>query len=377
MNLVLNLLSATSGGNLTRAEAFIDRFERIAPNVTLIVLKHPSVLCNYQSRKNLIICDISFKLDMFKIFRRFWWENFKLKNFIKKYHPKAYLTFSHSLPIVKIDIPTIVGVSNLAPFSIDAYAAESIFVKIKLLILKKTIVNSCKKGNSVIALSATCKKFLINAGISESKIVVAPNGVDKWWNNHEDAYKNLPNIIDDSSFILYVSHFYRYKNHINLIEGFSKLPNIYNKYKLVLVGRFHDKKYMKDIKNKIDKHKLRERIIILPSQSKDILKSLYFNSSLFIFPSYIENCPNILLEAMMSGSNVISSNILPMPEFAGDAASYFDPHDSDSIANSIKSFFSTLKDPSAINHDSVNQAKNFTWDDFTKIVFNEVSKISL
>ena len=119
---------------------------------------------------------------------------------------------------------------------------------IKLKILKKTIISSCKKGNTIIALSRTCKKLLVLEGIPEKKIIVAPNGVDIWWNDQETKDQNIIRDLNKSRFMLYVSHFHRYKNHINLINAYSKLPKrIVEDYSLVLVGRFHDKNYMKDI----------------------------------------------------------------------------------------------------------------------------------
>ena len=377
MNLVLNLLPATSGGNLTRAEAFIQRFHTVAPGTKLIILKHPSVLSKYKSNGHLIICNIPLPLDFLKIFRRLWWENFKMKNFLKNLKPDVYLTFSHSLPFINLDMPTIVGVSNLAPFSKEAYKVEPFLIKIKLKILKKTIISSCKKGNTIIALSKTCKKLLVLEGIPEKKIVVAPNGVDTWWNDHETKDQNITRDLNKSKFMLYVSHFHRYKNHINLINAYSKLPKrIVEDYSLVLVGRFHDKNYMKDIYKLIEYKNLKDHIVIFPSQPKEILRSLYRKTSLFLFPSFIENCPNILLEAMMSGSNIISSNINPMPEFGGDAASYFDPNEPESIYRSIMNNLLEFQNKSGINYKSIDQAKKYTWDSFTNTIFQEVFRLS-
>ena len=41
--------------------------------------------------------------------------------------------------------PSIVGVSNLAPFSKQAWKSESLLVKLRMFLLKKTIISSCKR----------------------------------------------------------------------------------------------------------------------------------------------------------------------------------------------------------------------------------------
>ena len=62
----------------------------------------------------------------------------------------------------------------------------------------------------------TCKNLLEEHGIEQEKIFVASNGVSQFWGkpSHKDYIKELG---IHAPFILYVSHFYFYKNFKNLI----------------------------------------------------------------------------------------------------------------------------------------------------------------
>ena len=63
---------------------------------------------------------------------------------------------------------------------------------------------------------------------------------------------------------------------------------------------------------------------------------IYARAMAFLFPSTVENFPNILVEGLSSGAPTFASKLGPMPEIAGDAASYFDPYDTDDIARAIE-----------------------------------------
>jgi glycosyltransferase involved in cell wall biosynthesis len=65
------------------------------------------------------------------------------------------------------------------------------------------------------------------------------------------------------------------------------------------------------------------------------LPGLYARAQAFVFPSSVENFPNILVEGLSSGVPTFASRLGPMPEIAGDAASYFDPYDPDDIARAL------------------------------------------
>jgi len=374
VKIFLNLLAATAGGQISRARAFLDRFERFSHH-QLVVVKERSVLFEYKSTDRRLVIDVPIGMGKLKAIRRMWWENFIMPKVIQGHAVDIYLTFSHYLPHLNgTAVPSIVGVSNLAPFSHEAWLQESFPIRLKMLVLRKTIISSARRATSVLALSETCRGVLIEQGIPNEKIVVTPNGVDTYWKQSAPPTDLLRRIGVVRPFLLYVSHIHLYKNHARLIEAYAQLPSsLRAAHQLVLVGKPYSKSCYEKIQILISRLKLSTDVILLPGEGSDNLRELYQNTKLFMFPSLIENSPNILLEAMMAGAPVAASNLLPMPEFCGDAAEYFDPLDVPSMANKMESLLGDPKRLSELGEQSCPQASKFTWDEFFLSVKKQIS----
>lgn len=372
MKIFLNLISVNTGGQVIRAQKFLKKIEEYNNDIIIIVVKKTEVLSEIKSTSNRKVINIKGK---FNVFKRLWWENFRMHWFIDNYSPDVFLTFSHYLPFRKIKIPTIVGISNLAPFSKIALSEENFYYKLKFWILGKTIIYSARKANYILALSLTAKSKLVNLGLDESKIFYNPIGVDNFWRKFS---KNQikPKVYNfNNKYFLYVSHFYRYKNHFRLIRAYSLLPKfIQKKYNLVLVGSPLNKSYFNEIKKIIKKLNLTKNVLIIPGLCKNDLRFFYHNTSLFIFPSLVENCPNILLEAMASGNPICTTDIDPMKEYCKDSAFYFNGKSVESIKNSIIKFLSLENNYLKYRNRSLKRSKNFSWDSFSEnlisIIYN-------
>jgi glycosyltransferase involved in cell wall biosynthesis len=76
------------------------------------------------------------------------------------------------------------------------------------------------------------------------------------------------------------------------------------------------------------------------------IASAYRAADMFVLPSLEENCPNMLLEALSSGTPCSvsrSSGMLEIMEGSG-AGAVFDPNDPDSISSSILGMLSSARD---------------------------------
>ncbi len=373
MKIFLNLLAATAGGQISRARAFMDRFDDYAQNQQLIVVKEKSVLVEYKSTSRRLVIDVPIGFGKLKALRRMWWENFSMPKVIQGHEVDIYLTFSHYLPQLKdVGVPSFVGVSNLAPFSQEAWFQESLFIRLKMTALRRTIISSARRATCVLALSETCRKVLVEQGISNEKIVVIPNGVDTYWSQSAPPTALLRHIGVERPFLLYVSHIHLYKNHARLIEAYAQMPSsIREGHQLVLVGKPYSMSCYEQMQILVRRLELSGDVVLLPGEGKDNLRELYQNAKLFVFPSLIENSPNILLEAMMAGAPVATSSLLPMPEFCGDAAEYFDALDVSSMASTMESLLRDSRQLADLGNCSCPQASKFTWDEFVLKVIKQ------
>ena len=92
---------------------------------------------------------------------------------------------------------------------------------------------------------------------------------------------------------------------------------------------------------------------------------IYKKTTLFIFPSLIENCPNTLLEAMSFGLPILCSKNMPMPEFGKNAVKYFDPHDHTSLSKKMHSILINEKEWKKFSRKSKTTSEIFSWEKFS------------
>lgn len=374
LKIFINLLAATAGGQLSRARAFLDRFDDFAPTAQLIVVKEKSVLTEYASNERRIFIDVQVGSGRLRALRRMWWENFVMPGVIRQHSADVYLTFSHYLPFLNaVAVPSLVGVSNLAPFSREAWFQESFPVKLKMGALRHTIISSARRATIVLALSETCRGVLIERGIPKEKIVVTPNGVDSYWGEAVAPTDVLSQLGVVRPFLLYVSHFHRYKNHARLVDAYLRLPpSIRRAHQLVFVGKPYSKSCYDETQLLIERNGLSGDVVLVPGESGDRLKELYQKAKLFVFPSLIENSPNILLEAMMAGAPVAASRLAPMPEFCCSAAEYFNALDVVDMSQKMEVLLGSLSRLFDLSELSHTQACKFTWDEFVRRVVSQI-----
>lgn len=195
--------------------------------------------------------------------------------------------------------------------------------------------------------------------------MVTPNGVDSYWREAVAPTDVLSQLGVVRPFLLYVSHFHRYKNHARLVDAYASLsPSVRRAHQLVLVGKPYSKSCYDEMQILIERIGLSGDVVLVPGESGDRLKELYQKAKLFVFPSLIENSPNILLEAMMAGAPIAASSLEPMPEFCSSAAEYFNPLDVSDMSQKMEALLGAPSRLFDLSERSHIQACKFTWDEF-------------
>ena len=138
----------------------------------------------------------------------------------------------------------------------------------------------------------------------------------------------------EGSFILGIARHILHKNVLNLVVAYKIFVDKYDREeKLVIVGKNGSEtdKILKFVKDS----NLENRVIFLSYIEEGDLNLIYSSADLFVFPSLQEGFGLPIVEAMASGTPVITSNISSMPEIAGDAAILVDPLNPEMIAEKI------------------------------------------
>lgn len=191
-------------------------------------------------------------------------------------------------------------------------------------ILARVMLKSMANADLVIFISDFARG-VIEAQTPIRRGVTIAHGISAHFRQARAAAGPAP--FGRGDYLLYVSRFDVYKNHYQLVEAYDALSaQLKQRYRLVLIGE-SDTPCGNQVRQLIAERGLESRVLIAGAVKYHDLPAIYSNSKLILFSSSCENCPNILLEALASGRPVLSSSVMPMPEFGGEAALYYDPKD--------------------------------------------------
>tara|TARA_Y100000816_G_scaffold291512_1_gene283099 strand:- start:3346 stop:4473 length:1128 start_codon:yes stop_codon:yes gene_type:complete len=217
---------------------------------------------------------------------------------------------------------------NMQPFVKELVRNETSFLKkIRIFLIKFLMLKSFKDSDLVIFISNYAQE-IIKKNLKEplKKTVLINHGVDM---NDSEIHYEVSKIYNfKEPFIIYPSSIESYKSQMEVIKAYSlasdrlvqELPNLY------LVGSINNKKYFQDSKKQIKKLNLENKIFFTGKIDHHYMPTVYKYSLMVIFASKIENCPNILLEAIAMNKLILCSSIKPMPEFGKDSVIYFNPN---------------------------------------------------
>lgn len=136
--------------------------------------------------------------------------------------------------------------------------------------------------------------------------------------------------LDRGRYVLFVGNIEPKKNLLSVIKAISAVGD---DLVLVVVGRkgwmWQDQ--IEPAAAYFGERGVKRRFRLLDFVPRDDLRALYANALCLAFPSLYEGFGLPPLEAMAHGCPVVVSDAASLPEICGEAASYCDPYDPDSI----------------------------------------------
>lgn len=256
------------------------------------------------------------------------WNRFRLPLALLKDKPDIFIELTNSIPTLAPK-KTIVLIHDLAfKFFPEAYSKYE-------LMLQETAINIAMSKASVIVFTgqASLDDLIKFYGKPKAQISVVPLAYDNKKFNRTSIFQ--PRGKENYPYFLSVGRIEKRKNTANIVRAFElfKTQNSTD-HKLILVG-----------KNGFG-HEETEEIISNSKFKNDIMKKgylkendmpfFYKNADALIYPSLYEGFGLPALEAMASGTPVITSDIPTIKETAKDGALYVNPENSDSIAKAME-----------------------------------------
>lgn len=219
-----------------------------------------------------------------------------------------------------------------------------------------------QRAAGLICVSESTKRDLMKAFELDGAqpIQVIHEGLDPAYFNGHHKQAGVGQKYNLDRYIFFIGTLQYRKNLPRLIEAFARLKQSRGiPHKLVLAGR--DGWGADLVYAAVVEHGVEDEVLFPGYVPDEDLPGLYAGADVFAYPSLHEGFGIPLLEAMASGTVVLTSDQFSMPEVAGDAAVYVSPHDVDDIAAGLWR---------AINDDTLRcelvakgktRAKQFTW----------------
>lgn len=159
-------------------------------------------------------------------------------------------------------------------------------------------------------------------------------------------------------YLLHVGARGGYKNFETLLRAYAGQPALAREFDLVAFGGGDFNVNERALIRELGLSDTRVRQI---SGDDSVLASLYQGAALFVYPSRYEGFGIPPLEAMSFDCPVACANRSSIPEVVGDAAAFFDPDSSDSIAKAIETVLNNATLRETLIARGRERIKMFSW----------------
>jgi len=268
---------------------------------------------------------IASKIRSGESFRNHVWEQFTLPRLARKYRVDLLHSPANMAPLF-FKGKSIVHIHDLC-FVVNPQWYSFSFHTLYNFVIPRLV----KRATRIITNSNNSRNDIFQyCGVSAGRVSLI------YWAVDEMFLKNtLAEPVEDEDYILYVGSLEPRKNIRSLVEAYEKLREHRSEIttKLVLIGgesplfgvvRLNAKKYKDDV---LFKGFVNDKELV----------DYYKKARLVVYPSLYEGFGLPPLEAMASGTPVVTSNTSSIPEVVGDAALMVNPYDTDQLAKTMES----------------------------------------
>jgi glycosyltransferase involved in cell wall biosynthesis len=223
---------------------------------------------------------------------------------------------------------------------------------------------AARRSDRILTVSEASKRDILEFfQVPAEKITVIYNAIDEHFQTAppaEDVQRVAERYQLDGDFVLYVGNVKPHKNLERLLDAFTRVRQAgLDQLKLVIIGD-EISKYAA-LRRAVHRHNLHKFVRFLGFLPDQTLAIVYRLAAVFVFPSLYEGFGLPPLEAMASGTPVVTSNVSSLPEVVGDAALLVDPTDTQAIADAMQR---VLTDPvlrADLSARGLARARVFSW----------------
>lgn len=263
----------------------------------------------------------------------------------------------------KLKVHTVITIHDLAPLVNREWhkSNNALYYTIDVQLRE-----SAHMSDKVIAVSEATKRSVIDIyGIPDEKIEIIYPAIISELNGLRISESDILPIKQKFSirdgYVLSICTFEPRKNLISLVRAFDiyREKHSDSDIQLVLVGKLgwdYD-----NILEAINSSRYKEDIIMTGYVDDCDLGILYKGAIAFAYISYFEGFGAPILEALHYGKAVLASNTSSMPEVGGEAVSYCNPYDLESVYSSLENLLENKEYRQGLEKKAMVQAAKFSY----------------
>lgn len=232
---------------------------------------------------------------------------------------------------------------------------------------------AAQRATRVMTVSESSKRDILRF------VDAPPEKIDVIYNAYDDRFAVEPREEDvvrvrerfqlHDEFVLYAGNVKPHKNLERLIQAFHLVRQRgLDHLKLIVIGD-EVSKYAA-LRRAVHRYQLHKYVRFLGYLPEETLAVMYRLAGVFVFPSLYEGFGLPPLEAMASGTPVVTSNVSSLPEVAGDAALLVDPYDPGSIADGIHTVLTDEAARRELRRKGIERARDFSWETSVRRIRN-------
>lgn len=284
------------------------------------------------------------------------WEHFKLPQLCKDaelLHAPGYIMPINCTQKVIITVHDTIALTH-----------PQLCSRMNAMYYRTFLPKSIMAADKIIVPSEFVKKTILSLfDIDYRKINVVEHGVKEIFFQEPTvqslktikAKYNLPD-----EYILFVGTHEPKKNIRAVLSVYERLLNKYSKLGLVIVGQRGWRS--QDTRLLLEKMKVKNTNLIetgfVPDEE---LVSIYKLAKVFLFPSLVEGFGLPLLEAMATGTPVVSTNVAAIPQVVGNCALLAKPQDMESLYKEAKKVLENKELYTTLAEKGKQHSKKFSW----------------
>lgn len=271
----------------------------------------------------------------------------------------VFFTPSHYVPPI-VDIPRVVAIMDLGYLEDTDQFRPYDYWQLKLW-----SDYSMGVSKSIIAISGQTERDIVRQDVNRAtKTFITHLGFDsRQFNLDKDSksiLKTKSRYLIANEYLLFISTLKPSKNIEGLLNAWALIESDYKRTTLVIAGK---KGWLFDSIFALTKNlKIEDRVIFTGFITERDKVNLIKGAKAFVLPSFWEGFGIDVLSSMASGVPVVVSNIGSLPEVAGKAGIYLNPHKVISIKKALQKVLDlNKKDYNSLVKLGLEQSSKFSW----------------